>query len=70
GAETFRHLQSHHPQVKVLLSTGYADAAPVHELIKAGILGVLAKPYNADTLIAAVRSALQTSSTHIPPDAK
>ena len=45
GYETFRRMREIDPEAKVLLSSGYSREGRAQELIKAGCLGFLQKPY-------------------------
>jgi two-component system, cell cycle sensor histidine kinase and response regulator CckA len=58
GKETFRWLRKLQPQIKVLLTSGYLDQARVKDLLDAGALGFLPKPYEAGALRVAVELAL------------
>ena len=57
GEQLVRALRALDPNVRILLSSGYAE----HEAIKRleGLRGFLAKPYRADELTAQVRAALE-----------
>jgi two-component system, cell cycle sensor histidine kinase and response regulator CckA len=58
GKETFRWLRKLQPHIKVLLTSGYLDQTRVKDLLDAGALGFLPKPYEAGALRAAVERAL------------
>lgn len=56
GHETLERLRAVDPQVRVLLSSGYAAE---HVVAESGARGFIAKPYRADELAKAVRAALE-----------
>lgn len=58
GDETFRRLREIDPEAKVLLSSGYSREGRAQELIKAGCLGFLQKPYNLAELRAKLEEIL------------
>jgi signal transduction histidine kinase len=58
GAETFRALRQLDPGVKVLLSSGYELGPQAEDLLKAGAVGFVAKPFEVAALSAAVSKAL------------
>jgi two-component system, cell cycle sensor histidine kinase and response regulator CckA len=67
GAETFRQLQGVDPKVRVLLSSGYSLDGETQEVIAAGALGFIQKPYRLAVLSHKVAATLEKSGT--PPDA-
>jgi signal transduction histidine kinase/CheY-like chemotaxis protein len=58
GGEVFDRLRQLDPDVRVLLSTGYAGSQEAKELVERGCLGVLAKPYSMNELRDRVHEAL------------
>ncbi len=58
GEETFRALREAHPQLPVVLTTGY-DQADVSSRYGEGLAGYLPKPFDPDELARAVRRALE-----------
>jgi CheY-like chemotaxis protein len=58
GDETFRRMREIDPEAKVLLSSGYSREGRAQELIKAGCLGFLQKPYNLAELRAKLEEIL------------
>jgi CheY-like chemotaxis protein len=58
GEETFRGLQEIDPGVRVLLSSGYSREGRAQDLLKAGCLGFLQKPYNLADLRARLEEIL------------
>ncbi len=61
GAETFRALAAVNPKVKVLLSSGYTENEVTGQFAGLPLAGFLQKPYNFDTLVTTVQSALATN---------
>ena len=58
GEATFRALREMSPGLPVLLTTGFAKEGQSERLIQEGALGVLYKPYKSETLLRALRKAL------------
>jgi len=58
GEETLRELQRIHPQVKVLLSSGYNEDEATQRFAGHNLAGFLQKPYVASYLADAVRAVL------------
>ena len=54
GPTMIRALQRINPQVKVVGSSGLADAGKADEARQLGVERILAKPYNAETLLKTV----------------
>ena len=50
AADTFDHLQSINPAIKVLLSSGYGADQQTSELISRGCYGFIQKPFNMQSL--------------------
>ncbi len=61
GKETFQILKSLDPNVRVLLATGYSMDKSAQELMSAGVLGYLHKPFNIQELSQKVRAVLSSS---------
>jgi len=61
GEETFRHLKTLRPDVRVLLSSGYNEVEAVRRFAGKGLVGFIQKPYSALTLVNKVRAALSES---------
>ena len=59
GEEAFREIQRLRTDVKVLLSSGYAEAEVTNRLTGEGLAGVLEKPYTATALMRKVQEALE-----------
>ena len=62
GAETLDALLQFDPQVRVLISSSVAEPGVIQGLLADGALGYLRKPYDVQTLIEAVQSALDGSA--------
>ena len=50
GSETFDQLKSMHPNLKVLLSSGYAVDGQASDILKRGCNGFIQKPFNLEQL--------------------
>jgi signal transduction histidine kinase/ActR/RegA family two-component response regulator len=61
AGETYRQMRAMHPNLKVLLMSGYSSAEEAQRLLGAGVAGHLRKPYSPDGLLRAVRRALDSS---------
>ena len=60
GPDAFRHMTALDPAARVLFSTGYS---PENLSGVEGAVGLLAKPYRPEGLLAAVRDALNAPTT-------
>jgi len=60
GEETFRELQRIQPDVRVVLSSGFAEQEVLNRFEGAGFAGVLQKPTPKDTLIRKIEEALSS----------
>ena len=58
GLELVQSLRETDPHVKALAITGYAVKTDIHELKDAGILEIVRKPFDIDTLGKVVREVL------------
>lgn len=56
GEETFRRLRDIHPDVVVLLSTGFMAQERVDRMLGAGMAGFISKPHRPDELLARVQA--------------
>lgn len=61
GYEAFHLLQKIDPDVKVLLSSGYVSQTDAQELLDAGALGFMKKPYRMRDLALRLREVLDSS---------
>lgn len=59
GEETFRRLRVIHPDVVVLLSTGFMAQERVDRMLAAGMAGFIRKPHRPDELLARVQAILE-----------
>ena len=59
GLETFQNLQSINADVKVLLVSGYSADGKAAEMLDAGAVGFVQKPFDIPKLSAILQSALQ-----------
>jgi two-component system, cell cycle sensor histidine kinase and response regulator CckA len=58
GPELVAHLQSQHPEIRVLYISGYSDPSNVEEAALGAKSHYLQKPFATDALARAVRDAL------------
>ncbi len=58
GAATLTKLREVQPEVKVLVSSGYAPSGAPNELLEQGVAGFIQKPYGIDEIGEAIRKAL------------
>ncbi len=59
GSECFAELRRIHPEIKVLLCTGYDRNHAVQELLNQGVVGFIQKPYDLDELAHVCAEALK-----------
>jgi two-component system cell cycle sensor histidine kinase/response regulator CckA len=60
GREAYVHLRELNPDIRTILSTGYAEDERARELMSMGVMAFVQKPYRVDVLAAVVRSVLDT----------
>jgi CheY-like chemotaxis protein len=65
GKEAIEHLRAIDPQVKALISSGYANDPIMANFVQYGFSGVIAKPYTMERLQQALQRALQ-GRTDVP----
>jgi PAS domain S-box-containing protein len=65
GVGLTRALKRMNPEVKVLASTGHADAERVTELRSLGIAGFLEKPFTAEMLLRTVHGILHPAAANV-----
>lgn len=58
GEETFSRLRALHPEVRVMLCTGFVQQERLNHMLEVGLFGFLQKPIGSKQYLAAVRSAL------------
>ncbi|MGO9568072.1 MAG: PAS domain S-box protein [Desulfomonilaceae bacterium] len=63
GKECLRELRQIQPKLKVLVASGFSDAASVQESIEMGANGFIYKPFNSKELLRQVRRVLDEAST-------
>lgn len=63
GPELGRELRRERPKIKVLLTSGYADAEPEHEI--PNLEFYLAKPFSVSTLMEKIREVLSSESKSV-----
>jgi PAS domain S-box-containing protein len=59
GAETLTKLREVEPEVRVLVSSGYAPTGAPNQLLEQGVAGFIQKPYGIDEIGDAIRKALK-----------
>ncbi len=57
GMQTMKHIKARHPEIKVILSSGYGEPENLDLTSPTGFVGFLRKPYNFSELTAAVELA-------------
>jgi two-component system, LuxR family, response regulator FixJ len=70
GLELVRTLKKLKVDLPVIVITGHGDVALAVEAMKAGAVDFIEKPYDAEILLAAVRSALSTQRADATRDAE
>ncbi len=60
GSETYDRLKAAHPDVKVLLSSGYSMDGQAADILKRGCNGFIQKPFNIEQLSRKISDILQT----------
>ncbi|MBV9998362.1 MAG: response regulator [Verrucomicrobia bacterium] len=72
GETVFNELQRIHPDVAVVLSSGFAEQSKLNRMLARGLCGFIAKPYSQQRLLDQVRfilDAIQNSKNSAPvPD--
>jgi signal transduction histidine kinase/ActR/RegA family two-component response regulator len=58
GREAFLKMKESRPGVRVIVASGYHDPAIRSEMLKAGVLDTIQKPYDFNDLLAKIRSAI------------
>jgi CheY-like chemotaxis protein len=61
GGKTFDRIRDLHPQMPVLLSSGYAANGQAAEILRKGCNGFIQKPFNIATLSQKIRNILEAS---------
>jgi CheY-like chemotaxis protein len=63
GHEVYRHIKADYPEAKVLFATGYDAETAQSDLILGERLRLVAKPFDADTLLRTVREVLDDNTS-------
>jgi len=66
GVWLIEHLRTLYPTTAIIISTGYGEVDP-SLLRRAKITGYLAKPYDRETLMAALDQAMEARKSDEPP---
>jgi DNA-binding NtrC family response regulator len=66
GVWLIEHLRTLYPTTAIIISTGYGEVDP-SLLLRAKITGYLAKPYDRETLMAALDRAMEARKSDEPP---
>jgi DNA-binding NtrC family response regulator len=67
GEEAFRELRRIDPNVRVILTSGYSEEDAMTRFAGKGVVDFVQKPYRPGSLIAAVRSALESPPKEARP---
>jgi CheY-like chemotaxis protein len=62
GWEMFQKIHKMNPSMKAILASGYLDPKLRKELIEAGAVDFVQKPYEPDIILARIREALDSKS--------
>ena len=68
GSATFRAMRKIHPEVKVILCTGYDMTSEAQALIEEGVKATLQKPYRLDEVAEAVAKLMHGEGDFVPID--
>jgi CheY-like chemotaxis protein len=67
GEEAFREIRRIDPDVRVILTSGYSEEDTMSRFAGKGVVDFIQKPYRPGSLIAAVRSALESKPEETRP---
>jgi two-component system response regulator FixJ len=70
GLELVRRLKEQGVQLPVIVITGHGDVPLAVEAMRAGVVDFIEKPFEDDTLLNSIRSALNTQPDSDPQDAE
>jgi FixJ family two-component response regulator len=70
GLELQKQLALEHIDIPIIFITGHGDVPQSVQAMKAGALEFLTKPIDSDTLVTAIRNALQRSSSGLAQNAE
>jgi CheY-like chemotaxis protein len=62
GRQAFLRMHELHPQIPVVLTSGYSEQDVLAEFLGRGLAGFLAKPYQSSQFAAVLRLALTAGS--------
>jgi DNA-binding NtrC family response regulator len=70
GLDVLRHVKARHPDVPVVIATGYAPDHVLAEATRLGARGIIRKPFDLDAAVALARTVLGPTRTHrtVPGD--
>ncbi len=60
GLDTLKELKSRHPDMNVIIVTGYRSVETAGEAVRLGASGYIVKPFKSDEILSTVRSCLQS----------
>ena len=60
GLETYRHILTHHPEQKAIITSGFSETHRVKEIMALGAGQYVRKPYTIETIGLAVRNELHS----------
>jgi len=67
GDAVFDELRVLNPEVDVVLSSGFAEQQKINAMLGRGLRGFIPKPYSSQSLLAQVRSTLDTGRQGLRP---
>ncbi|HVF73123.1 MAG TPA: ATP-binding protein [Chthoniobacterales bacterium] len=66
GREAFLKMKASHPEVRAIVASGYLEPAIRSEMLKAGVIDTIQKPYDFNDLLAKIREVIGPQT--IPDD--
>ncbi len=72
GSQVLAHFREHHPDLPVLVMTGYSDIRTAVNVMKQGALDYITKPIVPDEILLSIQRALTSPQSPVPtePEAK
>ena len=64
GREVFLKMKESKASVRAIVASGYLEPAMRSEILKAGVLDTIQKPYDFNELVAKIRSVIGTAQSH------
>ena len=58
GWDVFLQMKEYNPQVRVIVATGYLDPQTKEDKFEVGIMEIIKKPFDSETLLTSVRRAI------------